>query len=461
MHLKVSAIIPAYNTSEWIGECIESLINQTEPFYEILIIDDHSTDSTLAIAKEYESKNPIIKVYEQNQNHGPGYTRNYGLSKASGNYILFIDSDDLIRIDAVEVLLRKASQISYDAIYFDAESFGLKEYCKTSNYHRAIFEPEIDGISGKSFFDETYPNGYFASPCLCLYKKAIIDKYNIRFPEGVFYEDEYFSFVFIQSAQSVCYKRESFYKRRYREGSTVTSKSNYEKFTDYHKCFCLINRYIFEKYGHELSDAMRQYVFDLYIFVLDIYPTLKHKPHSSEWTNYIHSFDKLLGGINYYRSDNLGLLLALEHILTRESQSELRIHDKTFFVKRIHARIDELYREMLGNIPLGEKKIHIGVYGNGNHTNGLYTAYQYYYGDIKAKISIITSENIIKYDASELDYIFISSFKYGNEMYATAKRYFDRERILFVYDSLYKDVFSRFDEHIQSKLFFDSVNQNR
>lgn len=448
MGIRISAIIPAYNTSEWIEDCINSLINQSSSLYEILIIDDNSTDNTLAIAQRYEAINTTIKVFELDQNYGPGYARNYGISKANGDYILFVDSDDLLRQDTVEVLTSKTIEGAYDAIYFNAEAFGLKEYRDASNYQRSVGALETNGITGQRFFDITYPHDYFASPCLCLYKKKVINDADIAFPEGIFFEDEFFSFVFVQEAQSICYINESFYKRRYRKGSTVTTKNNCDKFADYHKCFAMINNYIFRKYGCELSYSIKQYILDMYIAIIEAYHTLECKPDDSEWSAYIHSFDKFFVQ-NDYCGHNLGLLISLEHILLRESQNNLRFHEGFLSLENVKGMIDELYKEILNMIPLGNERIHIGIYGNGNHTSGLYSAYKYYYGDIKADVSILTTDTIECCDKMKLDYIFISSFKYRKEMYANAQRYFDKKRIIYVYNSLYKDVFSSFSNHIQ------------
>ena len=99
---KVSVIIPAYNNEAFLYTCIDSVLNQTYNNYEIIIVNDGSEDDTLYVAKEYEKKYECITVID-NPNKGQGYTRNYALTLAKGDYILFLDSDDFLEPVTLEV----------------------------------------------------------------------------------------------------------------------------------------------------------------------------------------------------------------------------------------------------------------------------------------------------------------------------------------------------------------------
>ena len=101
----VSILIPAYNAEKWVADTIRSAINQTWPNTEIIIVDDGSTDNTLAIAKTFESA--TVKVISQ-ENTGSAEARNRALSYAQGDYIQYLDADDLLSADKIAIQMKKA-----------------------------------------------------------------------------------------------------------------------------------------------------------------------------------------------------------------------------------------------------------------------------------------------------------------------------------------------------------------
>lgn len=144
----VSVIIPAYNASRFIGETIESILNQTYENIEIVIIDDNSTDDTFKIAKEYKNKNPRISVYRNKNNLGIGANRSKGIKLSKGEYICWQDSDDIAFKDRV------ASQVEYLQAHKDVGVVGgFLEFMtedgktlKTRKYH------ELDEVLRKNIF---------------------------------------------------------------------------------------------------------------------------------------------------------------------------------------------------------------------------------------------------------------------------------------------------------------------
>lgn len=112
---KVSIIVPVYNCEKYVGECLDSLLNQSYDNIEILLINDGSKDDSHNICSEYAKKDSRI-VYISKENEGVSKTRNIGLQKATGEYILFVDSDDWIENNAVEILVREIGD--YDVIQF-------------------------------------------------------------------------------------------------------------------------------------------------------------------------------------------------------------------------------------------------------------------------------------------------------------------------------------------------------
>ena len=121
MNLLFSIIIPAYNASKYISECINSIINQTSDNYELIIIDDGSTDNTLEICNEVAKKNDRIKVIHQD-NKGVSITRARGVAEAKGEYLVFCDSDDMLYSETLKYLENVINKYKADVITFGVTS---------------------------------------------------------------------------------------------------------------------------------------------------------------------------------------------------------------------------------------------------------------------------------------------------------------------------------------------------
>ena len=117
--IKISIIIPVYNTEKYLKKCLDSIINQTLKSLEIICIDDCSTDNCLHILKEYQLKDNRIKIIEQKENKGQGVARNLGLNIAEGKYIMFLDPDDWLELNALEILYKKSKETNADIIHFN------------------------------------------------------------------------------------------------------------------------------------------------------------------------------------------------------------------------------------------------------------------------------------------------------------------------------------------------------
>ena len=120
MQAKVSVIIPVYNTAPYLREALDSICKQTLKELEIIVIDDGSTDESPQIINEYARNDSRIKIFQQ-PNQGQGVARNLGLSHASGEYTYFMDSDDILQNDALEICYNKCVNNQLDFVLFDAE----------------------------------------------------------------------------------------------------------------------------------------------------------------------------------------------------------------------------------------------------------------------------------------------------------------------------------------------------
>ena len=127
--MKISVIIPIYNTSLYLPRCIESILQQTYQNIEIICVDDGSTDSSLQLCKQYADENEKITVYHQS-NQGVAAARNFGLRYATGEYISFVDSDDWLEPGMYEKMLKSAEKYTSDVVVtnmFMVDEFGKKE----------------------------------------------------------------------------------------------------------------------------------------------------------------------------------------------------------------------------------------------------------------------------------------------------------------------------------------------
>lgn len=113
--VKVSIIVPVYNTSKYLEKCLNSILNQTFNDYEIIVIDDGSTDGSTDIIKDYLNKNCNIRAFFQ-RNKGRGYCRNKGIKLSKGEYICFLDSDDYVQQDFIEKLYTKINNNHFDIV---------------------------------------------------------------------------------------------------------------------------------------------------------------------------------------------------------------------------------------------------------------------------------------------------------------------------------------------------------
>lgn len=114
--VKVSIIVPVYNVEKYIDRCLKSLVNQTLKDIEILIINDGTPDNSMKVCEKYAKNDNRIKIFNK-ENEGLGLTRNYGIKRANGEYIAFVDSDDYVALDMCENLYKAAIENKADVVY--------------------------------------------------------------------------------------------------------------------------------------------------------------------------------------------------------------------------------------------------------------------------------------------------------------------------------------------------------
>lgn len=237
----VSVIIPIYNVEKYLEECLASAINQTLKNIEIICVNDGTPDSSMDIVEKYQKDDERIVVVNK-ENGGLSSARNAGMKVATGEYIYFLDSDDLLQEDALEKLYLRAVAENLDVLYFDGGSFceddSLSEHMKRfSTYY--IRKHDYSGVvSGKELLVEMRKNMEYRAPAwLNLTKRSHIEKHKLSFHEGVLFEDEAYTFACMIKADRVSHTPEHFYRRRVRPNSVMTGNTKFEHAYGYFVAF--------------------------------------------------------------------------------------------------------------------------------------------------------------------------------------------------------------------------------
>lgn len=214
---KVSIIIPIYNTEEYLSQCLESVLNQTLYDIEIICIDDASSDHSFEIICDYAQKDGRIIVLQNNVNRGLSATRNVGIKAASGEYIQFLDSDDCIKENAVELLYELAYRNNLDVVFFGAEVIGSKT---TDHFKKYGYKKSQIFSSGVSFFmTVNEENEYQSASCFQFWRKQFLLEHSLYFYEGIVYEDTLFTLRTSLKARRLMTIPEMLYMYREHENS--------------------------------------------------------------------------------------------------------------------------------------------------------------------------------------------------------------------------------------------------
>ena len=244
---EISIIIPVYNTSKYLPECLDSILNQSFSDFEVICVNDGSTDDSLDVLRDYESRDGRIKIITQ-KNRGAAAARNTGLENVSGNYVLFVDSDDYLSPDALEKLYDLAIKESLDLIIFKIINFddGTREM-STYDYFELEVLKKLVGSRVFSYYD--VKERFFRIPVTPpgkLYKRDLIEE--MRFVEGLIFEDNPFFIELMFKVKRAMVFDEYLYMRRVRGDSVI--HSHFSKFSDCVEIYNIIEAVIrkYDKY---------------------------------------------------------------------------------------------------------------------------------------------------------------------------------------------------------------------
>lgn len=218
-----SIIIPTYNSEKYIRRCLDSMLGQTNQNYEIIIVDDASTDKSSTIIYEYMKENQKIKYIHLEENVGPGIARNIGIEHANYEHILFCDSDDYFEpnlLSRMDGILIKNKDI--DIIHFRGNTF--RETAVLAHYEMEAFILYDNDtiIDGKNFLKEK-GHEIVGSIYFTLFKTKFLKDNNLKFVKSSHMEDLLFMYQALYEAKKIYCINDKLYNRVYRPNSLTTS----------------------------------------------------------------------------------------------------------------------------------------------------------------------------------------------------------------------------------------------
>lgn len=238
----ISVIIPVYNTAKYLPECLDSIIGQTFKDIEIICVNDGSPDESLDILMEYSEKDKRIAVIDQ-ENKGQSAARNHALEIAAGEYYYFMDSDDYVLPEMLEELIEGMKEKDLEVLFFEGTVFLDTEEGETIHDNMAL-----DNYMSNYSYDEVYRGidyfrdtegheEYRVSPCMQILRADFVKNNKISFRNGIFYEDNLFTFNVLCKASRVSRKRKAYYQRRLVGSSTTMQTVKMSHVWGYYTCY--------------------------------------------------------------------------------------------------------------------------------------------------------------------------------------------------------------------------------
>lgn len=239
---KVSIIIPVYNAGSYIEACLSSLVSQTLDDIEVLLVDDHGSDDSVERAQRFIATHPCGKTFKWLStpfNMGPGPARNVGIDAAKGDYVGFLDSDDVVEPDFCEQLYQAAKLHDADLSY--CQAMLVKPTGAMPMRNPVIENGDFSGEK-RSFFLTHYTTLFVSF----LYRRSLLNAYGIRFPATRSAEDSYFLTCALLASQRIACVDKSLYQYLVHEDS-LSEVRNPRRYTDKVKSFDLLMQFAKEK----------------------------------------------------------------------------------------------------------------------------------------------------------------------------------------------------------------------
>lgn len=224
---QISIVLPVYNVERYLEATLDSILSQSYTDFEIVCVDDGSTDRSPSILESYSLKDPRLTIVRQ-ANAGPGASRNTGLDHATGKYVIMLDADDIYHPHLLELMHSKATELDLDIVACESTRFDdqtgqdLDSWWTLNKAQLPSFEP----FSCRDMPDYVF-TAFMGWPWDKLYKRSFIEANHLRYPELTNSEDLYFVFLSLAKAQRIGIVEKTLIKHRdNRSGSVSRSRAN-------------------------------------------------------------------------------------------------------------------------------------------------------------------------------------------------------------------------------------------
>ena len=427
----ISIIIPVYNTADYLDDCLQSILPQSEGA-EIILIDDGSTDTSPELIKRYEERFDNIRSIRQ-PHQLQGAARNKGLLSARGKYIIFLDSDDMMAGDAVQNLRKKMNERPYDFVTFDAEIIGDKKEGKSYAEYDRQGKVNTGIYTGPKFWSEYARKGLIPYTCWSMIlRKSFIDSNTMSFQEGIFYEDNVWVAKAFLNAGEICFLPEKFYIYRQRKNSTINSSFSAEHL---HSSISVIENLLAldKEYHDDISAMLIREMIRINIYNFGLIVSDRDTAFS------IDDIRMVLKRIRHYNNEENSLLYRDTYfdIILRIARALKNTDNREAVILR-----DELLSVIKAELSLSPDK-KIGVYGTGVIADRFLEEVTSYCD--RADIFFIETERkntrykgFPVFSVNELqqaapDVIIIASTKYRSEMRKNIADFLKAEIPVFIY----------------------------
>lgn len=236
---KVSVIVPVYNVEKYLSKCLDSIVNQTLKDIEIIVVNDGSPDNSQKIIDNYCKKYKNIKSFIK-KNGGLSDTRNFGIKKSHGDYLIFIDSDDYVKETMLEKMWNVAINKNVDIVV-----------CNCIQVYENGFEQEIK--SNLEMSDDNIKNYLISPPMACtrLYKKELFD--DKKFKKNIFYEDLELTPKLVKYTKNIEFIDEGLYYYLQRNGSIMKQKKFNDRLLDIFDVLYSLKKELYNEYSEEVE----------------------------------------------------------------------------------------------------------------------------------------------------------------------------------------------------------------
>ena len=260
----VTIIVPVYNVEKYLRKCLNSIVNQTYKNIEIICVDDGSPDNSIDILNEFAEKDQRVKVIRQ-ENQGLSGARNAGINNATGKYIMFVDSDDWIKLNMIELMTNKIEKENLDLVICGRYHYinGIKKEINL-NKIKEVLENKI--LNGKEYFKviTSKTNLFTASAYNKLYITSLIKEKNLFFPKGKLYEDLLFVFQYIYDSNKIGIIEQGLYNYVVSREGAITNKINKNDIKDTLFTLDEIKKFLKSKNDYKLLNSLE---FSEYMFL--------------------------------------------------------------------------------------------------------------------------------------------------------------------------------------------------